>query len=528
MVCSLNSQTYTLSLTLDNYEFMESSLANANGCPWIICPKFNDCSTHHLAKRLDIRIELGCIYSGMALELLLRVPYKDCIFPVVCTVEFTFSINPDDTGNDVDVSVVQANTTAFVQRLLQLAPRFRKCHLDDHFDYEDFSMVDLGQFSSLARQILVNVDRLKFVLGDEYVGMDLDYEGICNLVHIDYASDVDDWPCFQLVQQCALTLQSLKLGSHPHTMGSGLDSSKLIRDTNGSCIAYSCLQSLYLDIWNESATSERPSFGTFVAFPILRHVNIRSQYPFSDDMLFRGNAAMLESLQMLMEADTVMMLKECQVFTRASHPWLQSVAIYEDGLIPSLFAIYADFIQFVLSIGPSAAVRVLPPMALEQDTPHMLQLLGKHASIQVLSMEGATFTVLDVVALIKLLPLLLDLCLDVPKLDSHLADIPKSQLFEMLIESHTPMGRHVWRLIVRGSQVPLEDLVVFTMLLASLCPNLDFMDVWHNLITHFGRHMKSCTASDPFQKYEQLLQSLQLSVATKHMTARQIFPACGY
>ncbi|KAJ2641107.1 hypothetical protein GGF44_002270, partial [Coemansia sp. RSA 1694] len=61
-------------------------------------------------------------------------------------------------------------------------------------------------------------------------------------------------------------------------------------------------------------------------------------------------------------------------------------------------------------------------------------------------------------------------------LDSHLADIPKSQLFEMLIESHAPMGRQLRRLIVRNSQVPLEDSAVFTVLLVSLCPNLDFMD----------------------------------------------------
>ncbi|KAJ2459879.1 hypothetical protein GGF42_001192 [Coemansia sp. RSA 2424] len=269
MVCSLNSQTYTLSLTLANHESKENFLADANGCPWIVCPKFNDYSTHRLAKRLAIDVELGCIYSGMASELLSRVPYKDCIFPVVRAVAFTFSLNPDDTGDDIDASVVQANTTAFVQQLLQLAPRVRECDFNDHFDYEEISELNLGQFSSLARQILANVDRLKFALGDDWVGVDLDYAGICNLVHIDYAFDLDDCSCFQLVQQCAPILQSLILRSRPYTLGSGLDSSKLIWDTNGSCIVYSCLQSLSLEISNESDTLQRQSFGSFVAFPVL-------------------------------------------------------------------------------------------------------------------------------------------------------------------------------------------------------------------------------------------------------------------
>ncbi|KAJ2486332.1 hypothetical protein IWW47_005501 [Coemansia sp. RSA 2052] len=168
-------------------------------------------------------------------------------------------------------------------------------------------------------------------------------------------------------------------------------------------------------------------------------------------------------------------------------------------------------------------------MELEQDIPRALQLLGEHTSIQVLSLERAAFTVLDVVALIKSLPLLSDLRLDVSKLDSHLANIPKYRLFETLIESHAPMGRQLRRLIVRNSRVPVEDLATFTMLLASLCPNLDFMDVSHNLIAHFGRHVKRCTASNPFQKYEQLLQSLQFPVVAKYTKFKpETCPACGH
>ncbi|KAJ1669327.1 hypothetical protein GGF38_002344, partial [Coemansia sp. RSA 25] len=510
-------------LTLANHGSKESSLADANGCPWIICPKFNDYSTHRLAKRLAIDVELGCIYSGMASELLSRMPYEDCIFPAVRAIEFTFSINPDDTGNDIDASVVQANTTAFVQRVLQLAPRFRECDLGDRFDRERFDKFNHGHFNSLVRQILANVDHSKFALGDEWTGTYLDYSGICNLVHIDYSVDLYDWPCHELVRQCAPTLQSLKLHSRPCIPDSVLDLSGLIRDTNGSYVMYYYLQSLSLDIWDDSDTlQQRPSFGSFVAFPALRHVNMGDYYPFGDDTLFRGNAATLESLKMPMDADTALMLRERRVFTRASHPRLRSVTIYGgDDSIPDGFDTYADYIQFVLSIGPGAAVRVLRPMELEQDIPRVLQLVGEHTSIQVLSIERAALTVLDVVTLIKSLPLLSDLRLDVPKLDSHLADIPKSQLFETLIEGYAPMGRQLRRLIVRNSQVPLEDLALFTMLLASLCPNLDFMDVSHNLITHFGRHAKNCTASDPFQKYEQLLQSLQLPVATEHTAVKQ-------
>ncbi|KAJ2578987.1 hypothetical protein GGH95_003346 [Coemansia sp. RSA 1836] len=214
----------------------------------------------------------------------------------------------------------------------------------------------------------------------------------------------------------------------------------------------------------------------------------------------------------------------------ASHPRLRSVAIdLPDGFITEEYATYTDFIQFVLSIGPGAVVRVLPPIVFGQDIPRTLQLLGEHTSIQVLSMERAVFTVLDVVALIKSLPLLSDFRLSVPKLDSHLADIPKPQLFETLTESHVPIGRQLRRLIIQSPHAPLENLAVFTVLLVSLCPNLDFIDVSSSSVAQFGRHMKSCTVPDPFQKYEQLLQSLQLSEATEHTKIKpKTCPACGH
>ncbi|KAJ2632079.1 hypothetical protein GGF44_003851 [Coemansia sp. RSA 1694] len=448
---------------------------------------------------------------------------------MVRAVEFTFSINPDYTGDGINASVVQDNITTFVQRLLQLVPRFRECDLSDYFDFKGLFKVDHGQFSSLVRQILANVDRLEYNFGNELVRMDLDYAGMCNLVHIDYAFD-SYWSCFQLARQCAPTLQSLILRSRPCSPDSWSDLSGLIEDISGSRVAYSCLQSLTVNMWSNLGMPWRQSFGAFVAFPALRHINAGDYYPFSDDTLFRGNAATLESLNMFIDADTAMMLRERRVFTRASHPRLRSVTIDgADEYLSQEYATYANHMQFLLSIGPGAEERVFPPMELEQDIPRALQLLGEHTSIQVLSMEVAAFTVLDVVALIKSLPLLSDLRLDVPKLDSHLADIPKSQLFETLIESHAPMARQLRRLIVQNYQVPLEDLAVFTVLLASLCPNLDFIDVSSSSVAQFGRHMKSCTASDPFQKYEQLLQSLQLSEATEHTKVKpKACPACGY
>ncbi|KAJ2741355.1 hypothetical protein GGI20_005250, partial [Coemansia sp. BCRC 34301] len=83
-------------------------------------------------------------------------------------------------------------------------------------------------------------------------------------------------------------------------------------------------------------------------------------YPFGDDVLFRGNAATLERLALILDAKAVTMLREHKVFTPTSHPRLGVVDIsFDDNFAPDVFATAAECMQFVLDIGPTAPVRGL-------------------------------------------------------------------------------------------------------------------------------------------------------------------------
>ncbi|KAJ2875145.1 hypothetical protein GGH93_001828 [Coemansia aciculifera] len=159
---------------------------------------------------LSIHIELECIYSGKALALLSRAPYRDCVFPLVRSVSFTSDMIIMRKGRDEYASCAHDNIAAFVQRLRQMTPRAHEFNLGVYTRVR-WPANTMGYFGSLVNQILQYTSRFKNSLLDYRRSVALDFDGICNLAHIDYALDSNRELCLQLARQCASTLLSLRL-----------------------------------------------------------------------------------------------------------------------------------------------------------------------------------------------------------------------------------------------------------------------------------------------------------------------------
>ncbi|KAJ2891991.1 hypothetical protein IWW38_003392 [Coemansia aciculifera] len=482
-------------LCISSRALESSSVPSVIRCPWVLCSDYNEHSTSHLATKLTVYLDLNWIYSGRALEILSCAPNKDCVFPAAREILFDFSLSDcqtdeGDSVEDVDEQIAHTNIAAFVQRLQQLAPRVREHHLSNDF-YGNLDKINTDRFNSLLSLILVDMDSYVYTLGKGWLELDLDYDRVCNLACIDYTIDTAKESLLTLVQQCAPVLQSLRL-QHQGTWV-GLDMASYPRP--------------------------RLSFDAVVPFPVLRHINI-SYYGFGDDTLFRGNAATLESLQMTLDAETVTMLRARRVFTHNSHPYLRSVSTYGFfNLAACGFDTLTDSLRFLLNIGSDAVARAISCGSFEQDVPRVLQLLGKYPAIRALSLQGTYFTYLDVIALIKSLPQLTDLHLYFPKRGAQLAGIPVSQLFDTVVATHAPMGKQLRRFIVHDSYSSVEGLVEFVVLLTSLCPNLDFIDVSKYFIGHIGKHMRECADLPPLQKYEQVMQHMERGGIRNHWLA---------
>ncbi|KAJ1670531.1 hypothetical protein GGF38_001459, partial [Coemansia sp. RSA 25] len=170
---------------------------------------------------------------------------------------------------------------------------------------------------------------------------------------------------------------------------------------------------------------------------------MRWAYPFGDDVLFRGNAATLEYLKIVLDSELVAMLKQRNIFTPTSHPKLKCVNIKlcssdASGVFPAA----PEYLQFALSIAPRASALAIPFLSSFGSTlTAELEMLGNHNSIQVLSLYRTTLSFWDIVNLIRSLPLLSDLKTGLPTMDKLPQGLLPPHIVEMTVDHVTGSSR---------------------------------------------------------------------------------------
>ncbi|KAJ2468762.1 hypothetical protein GGI03_000791 [Coemansia sp. RSA 2337] len=109
-----------------------------------------------------------------------------------------------------------------------------------------------------------------------------------------------------LVHKCANVLQYLDIGIHR--------AKALIYDVNDVPVVYPKLLHLqmYMAGLNDSSA---PVFAPgIVPFPVLKSLQLQMGYPFGDDVMFRGNSATLEELEIRLSREMMAMLNNSQAF----------------------------------------------------------------------------------------------------------------------------------------------------------------------------------------------------------------------
>ncbi|KAJ2441450.1 hypothetical protein GGF42_007287 [Coemansia sp. RSA 2424] len=311
----------------------------------------NGPSAHLVAKDLEISIDLPCISSGGALEMLTHFPYNDSVFPAVRSLTFNCNFNLLSRQEDsaIGLAMADANTMAFSQRLRQMAPRARKLVVSD-CNARGWPPRIAHDFHFLVSELLPAVDHFEYRVNKQDHRIVPTFDGVCNLVHIDCVLDVGSNTFFQLARQCARSLRSLNLWQFACS-SELLDISGLIQYPDGSYVEYSSLQKLKLETWIYADSVQRPTFAGAAPFPILRDLRIMGDYPFGDGTPFRGNAATLEHLCLNLAPRLANALKESRVFTYTSHPQLQRVTVHRQ-VIPHILPLHTLALDLLATARP--------------------------------------------------------------------------------------------------------------------------------------------------------------------------------
>ncbi|KAJ2038429.1 hypothetical protein H4S04_008351, partial [Coemansia sp. S16] len=461
-------------------------------------------SSYHLAREVDIILEKSSIFSGQALEILSRTPFDGIGFQEARKLKFRFYLphwkekewhdlyaklenmrSRFDTISEYDdwrkkkeqkleeeqinkAPAVTSNINAFVKRIRQMAPMLREVEVTG----KRFGMerdTEARFFDILLAQLLRLTPRIVFRTPRDDDPVVLLVRGISNLTHLDIESDKIE-QIAQLARRNAATLQSLVI----KTKGYGL-ASELIKEADSGYVCYSRLRVLKLELYPEFERHECPALSGAVPFPSLRLLRHTGYYPFSDDVLFRGNAATLESLVLRALQQHIAKLIKSGIFTPTSHPKLQYVKIaYTDvrGLGP--FESYTEYLQILLSVGPNAAVRSFPGSGALSNVSYDISLFDDYPNIQVLDLPDISIEIWDAITLIQTLPLLSDLHSRMPLAIPPIDGVFMPELPEYLISKYAPMGQRFrcWHLSHRS--IIVSEVVMRALLLALICPNFDY------------------------------------------------------
>ncbi|KAJ2812277.1 hypothetical protein H4S07_001509 [Coemansia furcata] len=458
-------------------------------------------------RSVDIELDEQLVYSGKALDMLALVPLGGCIFPRMHTLSFHFVSDTPDPSEKYTPLDAEINMDVFVYRIRRMSPMVSEIRVrPKHFDRP---LRVTPHFGNLISQLYRITDRINFAnIGDAAVPIELRLWMITNLTHVrlilvDVLRNVGQF--IQLMQHNAPTLQSIRVEYRD------VDVCGLVLDPAGHCITYPCLLKLKMV---ESLTSSKQQHQVIpqdaVPFPSLQRLFTRLYYPFEDDMLFRGNSATLESLDILLCRPSVSMLRRCKVFTPNSHPKLQQVnLVYFDSVLPDSFTTVNDFMRFVLSIAPNAPVRDISGFFGITGLMPALPLLGDHPCIQVLSLTNVPLSFWDIIVVVKSLPLLTDFYAYPQSCEPLPSGITKAKLPAYVRSTYAPLSQRFrcWHLKCYIC-TNLAVTVRCVLLLALACPNFDYAAIAPSYRVAFMELMKKAIAAKEFKPYASRLRRL--------------------
>ncbi|KAJ2686093.1 hypothetical protein IWW39_003873 [Coemansia spiralis] len=465
-----------------------------------------DHETNRFAKKLFISLCVRDVYSGELLQRLSSPPYEGCAFPLVHDISF-WVYSGDELGPTEEYPPnTAANIAAFVQRIKEMAPRVRDANVANDIELRRLLWRKDAYIMDLARRLYDIIGRtsISYHVGQPIAILDL--ESASSLVHLKCNTHKQGDEILSLIRRNAQTLQTMDV--YPH---GPLDFGELFRDPDdGRYLEYPCLHKLGLFLLEGFVEPKLLTPTNFVPFPCLRLLHLEGDYPFGDDVVFRGNMSTLEYLSLTISPMLVEVLGRYKVFTPTSHPKLGCVMIDKvTHLVGRAFDSADEYVWFILSIAPGASVRAMPDLSIYGwNYSSALSMFCDYTSIQVLHLVDTSISFLGAIALIKALPLLSDMLTDAPTLGELSEDFLEYELPDYLRTTYAPMGRRFRCLRVYYDDCNYTELVTCMLLLALICPNFDYVVVPDSDCGYFMGLMRKKINGPLFSSYAPRLRRL--------------------
>ncbi|KAJ2745570.1 hypothetical protein GGI20_002057 [Coemansia sp. BCRC 34301] len=311
----------------------------------------------------------------------------------------------------------------------------------------------------------------------------------------------------EFIHRLAPSLQKLSI-----TYKSVNRTEQLFMDPNNALIMFPRLKTLEFTTWEQAKIRLRPTVAQVVPFPALSRLRINMEYPFGDDVLFRGNCETLEHLHIELDIQTIMMLKKYNVFTgRGKNKFKRLRYISADcntnrtGGDPLASYMFTNFVAGMSSANQALSFDDGSAM---KHSVRNLAMCSDLARILSLNLKNANLTFSQVIVLLHKMTLLTELKCEFAGLGADYDRMPIADRPLYAQMSCVNGSKHFKHMTLLGYLVDMRNVAECAILLALACPKLSNFYIMDSLKLEFNNEFTMALKSEPYSQYAGRVQHL--------------------
>ncbi|KAI8318767.1 hypothetical protein GQ54DRAFT_65916 [Martensiomyces pterosporus] len=291
----------------------------------------------------------------------------------------------------------------------------------------------------------------------------------------------------------------------------------MIQTSDGALVTYPRLRKLNitLDHGTCGSTKPRTSPALGVPFPVLEQLSVIGAYPFTNDILLRGNNVTLNSLELYIDGRSLRAIDERRVLDLSRYPRLERLLIRCGTVIH--FARdnnpmgLMGFARITMPVGAQEANAEEPGLPSNRFLIDSIPLSSASSQIRVLHVCGIPLTVLEIVQVLQHLPNIIRLECGLMHENPGSKALPSSKEISAFYDSHYPLGIHLrhWGIRSRQGLTP-KQVAERIPAVAILVPSLKSINVSLFLGRNFSRFFKEAIRWWNYKLHYDRLSSLEL------------------
>ncbi|KAJ2259009.1 hypothetical protein GGI13_000249 [Coemansia sp. RSA 455] len=485
----------------------ESDRTNTEFTLWPAPMKHEHSGFYCLVNEVTISTTSKNVFNGKAVKQLSSLNCADDSFNSAKVLKVMLNDCLNDELSDVPVAT--SHVKRFVALVKRLMPRVTTVKIEYEGEAEDQESVSCRAFERLLSGLYSGSDTRELTLVNCGLLLPAVSNTMLNLTKIETIWDTTFDETIELIRLNAATLKTLEIAcAQPTKLVKLLESRS---GSNGSdYLTYPNMLTLHLSSGNITRYKCKPFNREYIPFPRLEQLSLDLVYPFSDDVLFRGNTATLKYLHMAADPTTIHLLSSYNTFEREKLKSLRHVKVdvsYVNGISDVTTAELV--VGFVMKLAHKAQTLEIEGQIPKDALLSAISLPDHCKYLQLLVVNDLCLSLSEILTVVEAAPALSDLYCRSLGIGDDLKHLSMDQLVDHLELKYKHVGKNFkcWKLWHNQNTI-VESAATCAMLLACICPKFTYNVVTSSVRAEYNNTIRKMLDTLPFSKHKVALERL--------------------